>query len=137
MTLSTLPHLNAILNASSAVLLLSGWRYILRRRVAAHRACMVAACVVSLAFFASYLTYHAHVGSKHFQGQGWIRPVYFAILISHTVLALVIVPLVARTLFLAVRSRLAEHRAFARRTLPLWLYVSVTGVIVYLMLYHG
>ena len=130
------PSVNAALNASSAVLLVSGWRCILRRRVAAHRACMVAACVVSLAFFASYLTYHAQIGSKHFQGQGWIRPVYFAILISHTVLAVVIVPLVVRTLQLSLTNRIDQHRVMARRTLPLWLYVSVTGVIVYWMLYH-
>ena len=136
MTLSILPHLNAILNASSAVLLISGWRCILHRRIAAHRACMVAACVVSLAFFVSYLVYHAHVGSVRFQGQGWSRPVYFSILISHTILAVMIVPMVVRTLWLATHNHLEQHRAFARRTLPLWLYVSVTGVIVYLMLYH-
>ena len=137
MSVSILPHLNAALNASSAVLLISGWRCILHRRIAAHRACMVAACVVSLAFFISYLIYHAHVGSVRFQGQGWSRPVYFAILLSHTVLAVAIVPLVIRTLWLAVGNRLEQHRAFARRTFPLWLYVSVTGVIVYGMLYHG
>ena len=136
MTLAVLPHLNAALNASSAVLLVSGWVCILRRRVTAHRACMVAACAVSLAFLTSYLIYHAHVGSVRFQGQGWIRPVYFSILISHTILAVAIVPLVIRTLWLALTNRIDRHRAIARRTLPLWLYVSVTGVIVYLMLYH-
>ncbi len=137
MTLSLLPHLNAVLNASSAILLVTGWRCILRRRITAHRACMIAACVVSLALLTSYLIYHAHVGSIRFQGQGWTRPVYFSILISHTILAVVIVPLVIRTLWLATHDRLAQHRALARRTLPVWLYVSVTGVIVYLMLYHG
>ena len=131
-----LPALNATLNATSALLLMAGYLCIRAGNTAAHMRCMLAACGVSIAFFASYLTYHAHVGSVRFAGTGWVRPVYFSILISHTILAIAIVPLVARTLFLATRQRFDEHRAIARWTLPLWLYVSVTGVIVYGMLYH-
>ena len=134
--LSWLPAVNATLNATSALCLLSGYGFIRRKRIGAHRVCMLAACAVSTLFLVSYLTYHAHVGSVHFHGQGWIRPVYFAILISHTVLAIVIVPLVIRTLSLALAQRFAQHQRLARLTLPLWLYVSVTGVIVYLMLYQ-
>jgi uncharacterized membrane protein YozB (DUF420 family) len=131
------PAVNAALNACSALLLLGGWACIRARRTAAHIAFMAGACAVSSVFLASYLLYHAQAGSVRFGGQGWIRPVYFAILISHTVLAVVIVPLVARTLWLAGRRRYPGHVAIARWTLPLWLYVSVTGVLVYLMLYHG
>ncbi len=97
---------------------------------------MVAAAVVSTVFFVSYLLYHAQVGSVRFEGQGASRPIYFTVLLSHTILAVVIVPLVLRTLFLAWRQRFSEHRAIARFTLPLWLYVSVSGVVVYGMLYH-
>ena len=136
MTLSILPHLNAAFNATSAVLLLTGFACIRAKRVMAHATCMIGACVVSIAFFVSYLTYHAHVGSIHFQHTGWTRPVYFTILITHTVLAVVIIPLVIRTLTFAGRKQFASHRALARWTLPLWLYVSVTGVVVYWMLYH-
>lgn len=136
MDISALPALNAALNASSAALLVAGWGCIRARRTIAHAACMVSACVVSTAFLVSYLTYHAAVGSVRFLGTGWVRPVYVAVLGSHTVLAIVVVPLVARTLFLAARRRFAQHRAIARWTLPLWLYVSVTGVVVYWMLYH-
>ena len=136
MLVAVLPHVNAALNATSAVLLLTGWACIRAKRVGAHRRCMMAACGVTALFLASYLTYHAQVGSVRFRGTGWLRPAYFTILISHTVLAIVIVPMVLRTLFLAVRNRIAAHRAMARWTLPLWLYVSVTGVVVYLMLYH-
>ena len=131
-----LPTLNAILNATSAVCLVSGFLFIRKKRMEAHRACMIAALVASTLFLASYLYYHAQVGSVRFQGQGWIRPVYFAILISHTVLAVVIVPMVFITLTRALRGRFDRHRQIARWTLPLWLYVSVTGVIVYLLLYH-
>ena len=130
------PVLNATLNGTSAVLLISGRQLIRRRRVAAHRACMVAALATSSVFLASYLYYHAHVGSVHFQGRGWSRPVYFSILISHTILAAAIVPLVIVTLSRALRSRYDRHRAIARWTYPLWLYVSVTGVVIYFMLYR-
>ena len=131
-----LPTVNALLNATSAVLLLAGFACIRAQRIAAHRARMVAACVVSSLFLASYLVYHAHVGSVPFPGRGWARPVYYAILLSHTVLAVVIVPLVLRTLYVAARRRFEAHRTIARWTWPLWLYVSVTGVIIYWMLYR-
>lgn len=136
MEIAVLPSINAALNATSAVLLTAAFLAIRARRIAVHIALMLAACMVSAAFLASYLYYHAQVGSVRFAGVGWSRPVYFAILITHTVLAIVIVPMVLRTLWLAARRRFELHRALARWTLPLWLYVSVTGVIVYWMLYH-
>ena len=131
------PAFNATLNATSAALLIAGYLCIRSKRITAHACCMVAASAVSLLFFASYLAYHAQVGSVRFQGTGAVRPVYFTVLLTHTMLAVIIVPLVIRTLLLAARRRFAEHRAFARWTLPLWLYVSITGVVVYLMLYHA
>jgi uncharacterized membrane protein YozB (DUF420 family) len=130
------PVIDASLNGTSAVLLLIGRGYIKRGRMAAHRAVMVAALASSSIFLACYLYYHWHVGSVHFQGQGWSRPVYFSILISHTILAAVIVPMIIITLSRALRERFDRHRAIARWTYPLWMYVSVTGVIVYFMLYH-
>ena len=130
------PALNATLNGTSAVLLLTGRWFIARKNIMAHRAVMISALVTSSLFLASYLYYHYHVGSVHFQGTGWSRPVYFAILISHTILAAVIVPLVILTLSRALKNRFPQHRAIARWTFPLWLYVSVTGVIVYFMLYR-
>ncbi|HEY1800460.1 MAG TPA: DUF420 domain-containing protein [Terriglobales bacterium] len=129
------PAINATLNGTSGVLLLIGHSFIKRGRMAAHRACMIAAVVTSSLFLISYLYYHAHVGSVHFTGHGWTRPVYFTILISHTILAATIVPLVIITLSRALRSKFDKHRAIARWTYPLWLYVSVTGVVIYLMLY--
>jgi uncharacterized membrane protein YozB (DUF420 family) len=133
---SYLPHLNACLNGTSAVLLFSGYGFIRARNVAAHRACQISALIVSLLFLASYLTYHYFHGTTRFQGTGLARPLYFTILISHTILAVVIVPLVIITLYRALRQDFARHRRIARITLPLWLYVSITGVIVYLMLYQ-
>jgi uncharacterized membrane protein YozB (DUF420 family) len=130
------PAVNATLNGSSAVLLLIGRWFIGRRRISIHRAFMIAALVSSSAFLVSYLYYHAHVGSVHFQGQGWSRPVYFSILISHTILAAVVVPMVIITVSRALRERFDRHRAIARWTFPVWMYVSVTGVIIYVMLYH-
>jgi putative membrane protein len=130
------PQINATLNGASAVLLLIGRNYIKHGRMAAHRAVMVAALVSSSLFLTSYLYYHWHVGSVHFQGQGWSRPVYFTILTSHTILAIVIVPMVIVTLSRALREHFDRHRAIARWTFPLWMYVSVTGVIVYFMLYQ-
>ena len=130
------PVINATLNGTSAVLLLAGRWQIKRGRMAAHRAFMLAAVCTSTLFLASYLYYHWHVGSVRFQGQGWSRPVYFTILISHTILAITILPLVIITLSRALRERFDRHRAIARWTFPLWLYVSCTGVIVYFMLYH-
>lgn len=130
------PVINATLNGTSGVLLLIGRSLIKNGRMAAHRAVMIAALVSSSLFLTSYLYYHYHVGSIRFQGHGWWRPLYFTILISHTTLAIVIVPMVIITLSRALRQRYASHRAIARWTFPLWLYVSVTGVIVYLMLYQ-
>lgn len=130
------PALNATLNGVSALLLITGRWLISRRRIAAHRAVMLAALAASTLFLISYLYYHAHVGSVHFRGQGWIRPLYFTILTSHTILAAVIVPLVIITLSRALHERFDRHRAIARWTFPLWLYVSVTGVVIYVMLYR-
>ena|SRR2546427_11855539 len=131
-----LPHLNALLNATSAIFLVTGYTFIRFHRIKAHRNCQVSAFVSSTVFLVSYLTYHYFHGATHFPGQGIVRPVYFTILISHTILAVVIVPLVLVTLYRAARGDFVRHRAIARWTLPLWLYVSVTGVVVYLMLYQ-
>ena len=131
-----LPHLNAVLNTTSALLLLLGFTLIRLGRVRAHRNCQVTAVLTSTLFLISYLTYHYHHGSTRFAGQGIARPLYFSILITHTILAVVIVPLIVVTLYRAARGDFIRHRRIARWTLPLWLYVSVTGVIVYLMLYH-
>ena len=131
-----LPHLNACLNATSAVLLFTGYSFIRLGKVAAHRACQIAALIVSTLFLASYLTYHYYHGATRFQGTGLVRPLYFTILTTHTILAVVIVPLIGITFYRALRLDFARHRKIARVTLPLWLYVSVTGVIVYLMLYQ-
>jgi putative membrane protein len=133
---SALPALNAALNATSAALLALGYVFIRQRRIRAHLACMLSAFAVSTLFLVSYVVYHYHAGSRLFTGQGWIRPVYFALLISHVVLAAVILPLALGTLYRAWRGDFGRHRRIARWTLPLWLYVSVTGVIVYWMLYH-
>ena len=135
MTIQDLPTLNAALNATSALLLGLGYAAIRARRVAVHRVVMLLAVTVSTAFLVSYVVYHAQVGSVRYQGTGWARPVYFTILASHTVLAVAVVPLVALTLARALRGRFERHAALARFTLPVWLYVSVTGVVVYLMLY--
>jgi putative membrane protein len=134
--ISQLPHLNALLNTTSAILLVFGYRFIRQGRINAHRNCQVSAFVTSILFLTSYLTYHYSHGDTKFLGQGAVRPFYFAILISHIVLAIVIVPLVLITLYRAARGDFLRHRKIARWTLPLWLYVSVTGVFVYLMLYH-
>jgi putative membrane protein len=135
-SISYLPHLNACLNGTSAVLLFAGYWFIRSGRIAAHRACQVSALVVSTLFLASYLTYHFYHGTTRFQGTGVARPIYFTILTSHTILAIAIVPLIAITFYRALRLDFARHRRIARITLPLWLYVSITGVIVYLMLYQ-
>jgi uncharacterized membrane protein YozB (DUF420 family) len=130
------PALIASLNGTSAVLLVAGRYMIARGRIAAHRACMIAAVVASTLFLACYVYFHAHVGDILFLGQGVWRTVYFAILIPHVTLAIVIVPMVIITLSRGLRARYDRHRAIARWTWPLWMYVSVTGVIVYFMLYH-
>jgi putative membrane protein len=131
-----LPHLNALLNSTSALLLIAGYRFIKAGFVVAHRNCQLAALSTSTLFLVSYLTYHYYHGETTFLGQGIVRPFYFAVLISHVFLAIVIVPLVLITLVRALRGDFVRHRKIARWTLPLWLYVSVTGVIVYIMLYH-
>src|SRR5262249_37118492 len=127
---------NAILNGTSGVLLTCGYTAIRAGKKAIHKFFMISAFLVSTAFLASYLIYHYRVGHVAFQGQGWIRPVYFAILISHTILAGVIVPMILVTLRRAWLERFDKHRLIARWTLPLWLYVSVTGVVVYWMVYQ-
>lgn len=131
-----LPALNAALNAASALLLLLGYRFIRRGRVPAHRACMLGALGVSALFLVSYVAYHLQVGSVRFAGPAWVRPIYFTILISHTALAAAVVPLALLTVGRAWRGRFEAHRRIARWTFPVWLYVSVTGVVVYLMLYR-
>ncbi len=135
--LSIAPTLNAVLNGTAAVLLVSGRVQIAQRRVERHKRLMIAAFVTSALFLVNYLAYHALIhGSKHFTGEGWIRPVYFTILLTHTVLATVIVPLVLLSLSRGLKRQDARHRAVSRWTFPLWLYVSITGVVIYLMLYH-
>lgn len=136
MSISDLPTLNAILNSLSATLLVVGYFLIRRKKINAHRTCMVSAFITSTLFLISYLYYHYHHGATRFTGQGTVRTVYLTILLTHTVLAVVIVPLIFITFARALQARFDKHRVIARWTLPLWLYVSVTGVIVYLMLYH-
>jgi len=135
---SIFPAINASLNGTSAVLLVTAHGMIQRGRVAAHRRLMLSAVTTSALFLISYLYYHLHVvhGSVRFQGRGWSRPLYFSILISHTILAAAIVPLVILTLSRALQRRFDRHRAIARWTYPIWLYVSVTGVVIYFMLYR-
>ena len=136
MTIADLPALNACLNALSATFLLIGYFQIRNKNKNAHRVCMSAAFLTSTVFLISYLFYHYHHGSTRFQGQGVIRWVYLAILLTHTVLAAAIVPMILLTFARALKGEFARHKPLARWTLPLWLYVSVTGVIVYLMLYQ-
>ena len=136
MTVSDLPAVNATLNAIAAALLVYGYILIRRRELERHRRVMLAAFGVSALFLVSYLVYHANVGSRPFPGRGPIRAVYFTILITHIVLAAAILPLALITLSRALRQRFDRHVPIARWTLPIWLYVSVTGVIVYLMLYR-
>ena len=134
--LEFLPTLNALLNSTSAILLVAGHRFIKKENRQAHKRLMIATFVVSALFLISYLTYHFYHGTTRFTGEGWIRPVYFTILTSHTILAVVIVPLAILTLRRGLRDQIERHVKIARWTYPIWLYVSVTGVIVYLMLYH-
>jgi putative membrane protein len=133
--MENLPTLNALLNTLCTALLVAAFVQIKRGHIEAHRRLILMALTTSVLFLISYLTYHANIGSKRFLGTGWIRPVYFSILLSHTVLAAVIVPLVIVTLRRGLRMDRVKHRAIARITMPLWLYVSVTGVVIYLMLY--
>jgi len=136
MDVTRLPTLNALLNATSAVLLIAGYLCIRRRKVTVHKICMLSAFATSSLFLTSYLILRYYAGMTQFTGQGWIRPVYFTILTSHTVLAAGIVPLVLITLSRALRGHFDRHARIARWTLPLWLYVSVTGVLVYWILYR-
>ena len=137
MSLSFLPTLNASLNAASALLLILGYVLIRKKAVTAHRFCMLSACATSTLFLASYLVYHAFHGATRFPGSGVIRVVYFSVLVSHTALAVAVPVLVGITLYRAFRSDFARHVKIARITLPIWLYVSVTGVVVYWMLYRS
>lgn len=134
--IDSLPHLNAALNATSTVLLVAGWLLIKRRRIARHRAVMIAAVITSAAFLTSYVIYHANAGSKPFPGTGAIRTLYFAILIPHVILAAAVLPPILITFTRGLRRDDVRHRRIARKTLPVWLFVSVTGVIVYVMLYR-
>jgi putative membrane protein len=136
MDFTDLPALNAILNSTSAILVMAGVFFATRKNIAAHKACMLAALGVSALFLTSYLVYHYQVGSVPFEREGMIRTIYLGILLTHTVLAVVIVPLILRTVYLAWRNRLDAHRRLAKWTFPIWIYVSVTGVVVYLMLYQ-
>jgi uncharacterized membrane protein YozB (DUF420 family) len=136
MDVRDLPTVNAALNGTAAVLIFLGWRAILGGHVVRHRILMFAALGCSVLFLASYLTYHAQVGSVRFAKTGLIRTVYLGILLTHTILAVVIVPLIGTTVFRAIRGQLEAHRRIARVTLPLWGYVSVTGVVIYWMLYR-
>ena len=136
MSVSDLPALNAFLNGSCALFLCSGFVLIRFGRKEAHRFCMVAAFLLSVGFLASYLTYHTLHGSTPFPGTGWSRPIYFSLLVSHIVLAVSVLPFSLITLYQAVRGNFRRHRRIARWTLPIWLYVSVTGVLVYVMLYR-
>lgn len=133
---SQLPAVNAFLNGTAALLIIIGIYLVKTGRQRAHRAVMIAAVVSSSLFLVSYLTYHAHIGSKHFPGTGSVRTVYLSILLTHTVLAVIVVPMVLVTLSRGLKGRFDRHRPIARWTYPVWLYVSVTGVVIYVMLYH-
>src|SRR5215472_1454860 len=134
--ITDLATVNAGLNATAAVLIGTGFYFIKQKNIRAHKVCMVSAVVVSSLFLTSYLIYHYNVGSVRFTKQGWIRDVYFPLLLTHTALAAIVLPMILRTLVLAVKGRFANHARSAKWTFPVWMYVSVTGVIVYLMLYH-
>jgi uncharacterized membrane protein YozB (DUF420 family) len=136
MEITDLPAVNATLNSISTVLLACGYYFVRHKQIQRHRLCMTLAFASSCLFLASYLIYHYNVGSVPFTGQGWIRPVYFTILITHIILAATIVPLALITLYRAWRERFDQHRRIARWTWPLWMYVSVTGVVIYAMLYQ-
>ncbi len=130
------PALNAALNSASFIFLLLGYFLVRQRAITGHTISMLAACTTSTLFLACYLYYHAHHGSTPFPGKGWTRPVYFTILISHTILAAIVPPLAIRALYLVLRGRVEKHAAAGRCLLPLWLYVSITGVVIYWMLYR-
>ena len=131
-----MPHFQAILNATAAILLFIGYRHIKNKNHAAHKKSMIAALVVSSVFLVSYLTYHEAVGYQPFEGQGWIRPLYFTFLFSHIVLSGVVVPMILVTVYFAARGNFDKHPRIARWTLPIWLYISISGVIVYVLAFH-
>jgi putative membrane protein len=135
-SLADLPELNATLNGLSFLILMVGFYFIRSKKVAAHKACMLTALGVSTLFLISYLTYHFNVGSVRYTKQGFVRPIYFTILLTHTMLAITLVPMVAVTFVRALKERFDKHRKIAHWTLPIWVYVSVTGVVIYLMLYQ-
>jgi len=135
-SLEALPTLNACLNSTCTVLLITGYVMIRGKRIVAHRACMLSALACSVLFLVGYLVYHFQVGTTRYEGEGILRAIYFTILLTHTILAVVIVPMVIVTLVRALGEKFDTHKAIARWTLPIWLYVSVTGVVVYLMLYQ-
>jgi len=136
MSANELPHLNAVLNSLSAVFLITGYLYIKNNRRDAHKNAMLTAFTISALFLISYIIYHYTAGATTFSAEGWIRPVYFTILITHTILATLILPPILLLLYRAWKKQFAKHARLARWTFPVWLYVSVTGVIIYLMLYH-
>lgn len=131
-----MPHVQAFLNALAATLLFAGYRYIKSSNREAHKKCMVSALIVSTIFLASYLTYHEAVGYQPFEGQGWIRPIYFSFLFSHIVLSGIAVPMILVTAFYAAKGNFTKHPRVARWTLPVWLYISISGVIVYVLAFH-
>ncbi len=136
MTVHDLPAVNASLNALSGILLLIGYALIRARRIQQHRACMIAAFATSSLFLICYVVYHAQVGSVRFTRQGFVRPLYYTILITHVTLAATVLPLAIITLSRGLKARYPQHRRIARWTLPIWMYVSVTGVLVYVLLYQ-
>ena len=136
MDVTDLPAFNAVLNFTSGILVVAGVYLIYQRRTVGHKVCMISAVAVSSLFLISYLVYHYQVGSVRFERTGWIRTLYLSILLTHTVLAALVVPMVVRTVYLAYSAQLEKHRRFARWTYPVWIYVSATGVVVYLMLYQ-
>ncbi len=136
MDFTQLPALNATLNSIAALQLLFGFYFIKQKDVARHKLCMITAFITSCVFLASYLIYHFQVGSVPFTGEGWVRPVYFAILISHIILAAAIAPMAMITLYQALTGQVQKHRRIAKWTWPIWMYVSVTGVVIYIMLYQ-
>ncbi len=135
-SLADLPALNAMLNGLSFIFLMVGFYFIKNNKITAHKTCMLTALSVSVLFLISYLTYHFNVGSVRYTKQGWVRPVYFTILITHTVLAITLVPMIAVTLIQVLKDKFDKHRKIARWTLPIWMYVSITGVLIYMMLYQ-
>ena len=134
-SVSDLPTLNAALNLTSTILLSIGYYFIRQKRIHAHKLCMLGALGTSALFLTSYLIYHYHAGSVRFTREGWLRTVYLPLLISHVILAAVVLPFILRTAYLAVTSRFDKHVRIARWTFPMWMYVSITGVLVYVMLY--